>query len=95
MNFLKRLLAMKVETLPTIKEACLWSSFRLGGGPMNREAYASHAKHCDKEGADRMLVLKARTATGWFAVDCFRWLTFWNLARFEECKAMSDAWADA
>lgn len=84
---------MKVETLPSMAEASLWSSFRLNGGPMSEAEYNSLSKNCGQDSADRLLTLKARTTIAWFAADCFSWLTFWDIEEFEQNKAASDAWA--
>lgn len=83
MTYLKRLVSMKTCTLPSPLDAWLWSDVRMGGGPMSIADYESHLSFSDVESADHLLTLKARTAIGWFAISCYRWLTFWDLATYE------------
>lgn len=92
MTYLKRLIAMKTETMPSAEDARLWSSFRLGRGPMSIGDYESQARASDVESADRLLTLQARTAVGWFAVSCYRWLTFWDVGQYEADRAASLDW---
>lgn len=84
MTYLARVIAMKVATLPTCEEARLWSEFRLSRGPMNVEQYARRVELCDRESADSLLTLQARTSIGWYAASWFKWLTGWNVALYEE-----------
>lgn len=64
------------------EEAKTWE-FRMNGGPMNEEQFASFANSVDIEGANSVNRLQSRTYTGWVLSETWKWIRSWNKAQYE------------
>lgn len=93
MEKFKKLVAMKIETLPSWDDAKCWSQFRLSK-PMTQKEYNEYVDMDMSDAADNLRNLCARTTLAWYSDKWLNWFCFWDVSEYEYNIAASNSWED-